>query len=90
MKRKQGIWEKVGFLHDGLKKIGSHSFCEHTFFSRFPDNLPLCQYFPLLEAYFRGFVQNQELQKAFIVQQQQISPTQQQQISELKYRKQIW
>jgi len=47
-KEKQGIWEKVTFLHDGLKKIGSHSFCEHTFFWRFPDNHPLCQYFPLL------------------------------------------
>ena len=51
---KQGIWGKSGFLHDGLKKIGSHSFCEHTFFWRFPDNLPLCQYFPLLRVILGG------------------------------------
>ena len=48
---KQGMRKKVTFLHDGLKNIGSHSFCEHPFFSWFPDNLPLCQYFPLLEAF---------------------------------------
>ena len=55
-KRKQGIWKNMAFLHDGHKINWLQFICEHTFFWWFPNNPPLFQYFPFLEAYFRQFV----------------------------------